>query len=314
MEPHRPVYHDHDYPQASTNNASARLNPPQSTEHLLRTGLSRGDSNGPALPRQISATSSIVSDLSRSTSTDGIPQSRPPPTWDDTTHLTGTAKEKPLPRIPPAQTRSFNHVLYRDQWLWEVSSAIFSLLCFAAMAAVLASVDGRSISSWDSPVISPNALIAALSTVGKAAMLLPVTECLSQLKWILLKSDVRRLYDLEIYDRASRGPLGALQLLWSLKLRLGLAAWGALLVLIALAVDPFTQLVLTVETRPTPSANDTASLPVSSAYDFPQSPLCEYFWPISQDLQHLCIILHSLAVEPFPSFVMQIPRRSDPTS
>ena len=56
-------------------------------------------------------------------------------------------------------------------------------------------------------------------TVAKAALLLPVAECISQLKWIYFQEQARTLEHIDLFDRASRGPFGALQLFWGLNHR-----------------------------------------------------------------------------------------------
>ncbi len=53
------------------------------------------------------------------------------------------------------------------------------------MVGILTRIDGSSLPSW-TILISPNAVIAILSSGAKAGMMIPVAECISQLKWILL--------------------------------------------------------------------------------------------------------------------------------
>jgi len=52
------------------------------------------------------------------------------------------------------------------------------------------------------------------------------------------------LEDLSKYDQATRGPLGALILLWRLRQRHPLSSAGALITLLILVVDPFTQQII----------------------------------------------------------------------
>lgn len=75
--------------------------------------------------------------------------------------------------------------LSAGSWREEILSAFFSIACTAAMIIVLIKFDGKVLSSW-AWYISPNAVISILSTGSKAAMILPVAECISQLKWIYL--------------------------------------------------------------------------------------------------------------------------------
>lgn len=53
------------------------------------------------------------------------------------------------------------------------------------MVIVLVEFDGKLLSSWVWAV-SPNAVVSILSTASKAAMIMTVAECISQLKWIYL--------------------------------------------------------------------------------------------------------------------------------
>lgn len=155
----------------------------------------------------------------------------------------------------------------RGSWMVESAGALLSILCFAAMLGVLIPVNGRPITSWPS-IVSPNAVISLLSTIGKAALLLPITAAISQLKWVSVQNRVNTMENLDTYDQASRGPLGSLWLLYHFRLRPMLVAWGALLVVISVAVDPFTQLLLHVEPHMTQPKNDKAFIPMSNAYDF----------------------------------------------
>ena len=145
---------------------------------------------------------------------------------------------------------------------------MLSIVCFVAMLGVLIPVNQRAIASWPPSIISPNALISLLSTIGKSALLLPITEGLSQLKWLSVQNRTAKLEHLDVYDLASRGPFGALQLLWNFRLRSFLAVWGAVLIVIALAIDPFAQLLLHVDTKWTLSHNETALMPASTTYNF----------------------------------------------
>lgn len=67
--------------------------------------------------------------------------------------------------------------------------------------------------------ITLNAFISVLVRVASAALLIPVTEALGQLKWIWFKERSRRLHDFELFDEATRGPWGSMILLFRTKLR-----------------------------------------------------------------------------------------------
>lgn len=74
-----------------------------------------------------------------------------------------------------------------SEWWQEILSATSSILCTVAIVVILYNVDGKPLSQWTVPV-SLNVVISILSTAGKAGLILPVAECISQLKWIHLQS------------------------------------------------------------------------------------------------------------------------------
>jgi len=81
-----------------------------------------------------------------------------------------------------------------------------------------------------------------LGKVSSAALIVPTSEALGQLKWHWFHKS-NAMWDFEIFDKASRGPLGALMLLFRTKGR-SLAALGALLIVLLLAIDTFFQQVV----------------------------------------------------------------------
>lgn len=109
-------------------------------------------------------------------------------------------------------------------WLYEAWACVWSILLFVAIIILLSSYDGKeygTVDTFQSSSMKQPALfsyLSLMSTVMKAAMLLPVATSISQLTWNWFKSH-RRLIDIERFDEASRGMLGSLQLLWSIKLR-----------------------------------------------------------------------------------------------
>lgn len=94
-----------------------------------------------------------------------------------------------------------------------------SFLAIAATAVVLILFDGQPIPDWSlgAKGVSVNAILSLLSTLSRASLLIPIDECMGQLMWLWFASKERRLADLEIYNQASRGPLGAAKLLWRQK-------------------------------------------------------------------------------------------------
>lgn len=82
-----------------------------------------------------------------------------------------------------------------------------------------------------------------LSKLASAALILPISEAIGQLKWAWFHgSESKDIYDFEIFDKASRGAWGSFLLLFRTRGR-SLAALGAILTLLLLATDTFFQQV-----------------------------------------------------------------------
>ncbi|KAK7512480.1 uncharacterized protein IWZ02DRAFT_502326 [Phyllosticta citriasiana] len=98
--------------------------------------------------------------------------------------------------------------LIRDAWIWEILSIALSFIALAVMAGILYKIDDKPLNWWTLP-IRPNSLISIPAAIAKAALVLPATESISQLKWLYVGSSSRRLTDLQRFDDASRGPWGS---------------------------------------------------------------------------------------------------------
>lgn len=104
---------------------------------------------------------------------------------DDTLAAGAGSHREPKIQSNPVRKRLWKErfmVEHKSSWALEVSSAILSVLCLVGMVVLLAHVQDQPLSSWTSTV-SPNAFLSVLSTGSKASLILPVTECISQLKW-----------------------------------------------------------------------------------------------------------------------------------
>lgn len=177
---------------------------------------------------------------------------------------TSTPKLVQAEIVPDTPKRPAQFTL-RD-WEWEIGACIFSLGCFAAVVGVLASYDAKSLTSWNFVFgITLNTLVAILSTLSRSSLLVPVTSCISQLKWIHLVAAPRPLREVQVFDDASRGPWGSLELIWRLHVKTKLATWGSIITILTLAMGPFTQQLLSYPSRSVISG--TATYYTSHIYD-----------------------------------------------
>lgn len=123
------------------------------------------------------------------------------------------------------------------------------------IVGVLIYYQDKKLPNWPG-VLTLNAFIAILSKISGAALVLPVSEALGQLKWSWFQGDSKKMWDFEIFDNASRGPWGSILLLIRTKGR-ALAALGALITLLSLALDPFFQQVVDFPERWTLHGNSS---------------------------------------------------------
>lgn len=96
-------------------------------------------------------------------------------------------------------------------------------------------------------------------------LLVPITACISQLKWSYFESP-RSLSQMQVFDDASWGPRGALLMLWKTRTTISLPWLGALVTLLLLAFDPFTQRVVGVKTRDMELVNETSTISYAPSF------------------------------------------------
>ncbi|UNI23442.1 hypothetical protein JDV02_009259 [Purpureocillium takamizusanense] len=173
---------------------------------------------------------------------------------------------EPSKEQQPAQHLPEGERYWGGGWGAEIVCVVFSILCVVAIIIILSRVDGQLLSSW-TIAVSPNAVVAVLSTAAKAAMILPVTESISQLKWLFLKRRALGPEHLQQFDNASRGPWGALKLLWHARKSPFPTYIGCLVTIAAIAVDPFTQQILSFEQKSTQMPGVHSSTNRSQVYD-----------------------------------------------
>ncbi|KAF6787892.1 hypothetical protein CSOJ01_15130 [Colletotrichum sojae] len=96
-------------------------------------------------------------------------------------------------------------------WWQELACCCLGVASFAALVVVLQKFDGQPPPNW--PLgLTINAAIAALSTISRIALAIPITEGLAQAKWAWFKKRPRPLRDFDAFEQASRGIWGSLML------------------------------------------------------------------------------------------------------
>jgi hypothetical protein len=170
-----------------------------------------------------------------------------------------------LPSKKPKKKERFD---WTGSWVWEIASATSSVICIALLMGFLAYINGASYEDWQYH-ISPNAVVSVIATAAKAAMIIPVSSCLGQIKWNQYRSHTHTpLYHMQVLDQASRGPWGACEVLWTVTP--GLATAGAILMILSVAIDPFSQQILAFPSRNVAAGkNETALIQKTHEYSPP---------------------------------------------
>ncbi|GAP87558.2 hypothetical protein SAMD00023353_0900210 [Rosellinia necatrix] len=151
-------------------------------------------------------------------------------------------------------------------WGWELSSCVLSLASFFAIIAVLFFENGKPLEQW-SWRIGPTAVVSFITTIAKSSMLLAVAEVIGQLKWNHFHGRARPIMDLQTFDSAGRGPLGAAVFVGKNHIKTSFASIAAMVVILSLLVDPFMQLIFAFPTHSRHDTGLTASFKSATIYD-----------------------------------------------
>jgi hypothetical protein len=151
-------------------------------------------------------------------------------------------------------------------WKYEVLSTVCSVGALLAIIAVLFAYDGKSMTRWNA-WLRPNTVVSALSTLAKSSMLMVVGQGLGQLKWQHFERRPRRLLDFDVFENASRGPWGSLRLLYHINWNALAGSTGAIITILALAMDPFAQQVISFDSRQLVANNMTSTIRAARVYD-----------------------------------------------
>ena len=167
------------------------------------------------------------------------------------------------PQYPPLAKPSGWAIFLRDWW-------IESIACFFVIASLLAIVgvvwyhNGQPLPNWKHG-ITINSLVSIFLVIMKSGMGLVLAQGLAHLKWTWF-DNARPLQDLETYDKASHGPLGAAMLLWTVKTRHTITTIGAIVTIAALAIDPTVQAMVKYYNCVWPVAGQNATMPQAQVY------------------------------------------------
>jgi hypothetical protein len=126
-------------------------------------------------------------------------------------------------------------------WIWEILSVAFAVGLISAIVALLASYHGKEVPDWGVN-LNFNALLAFLSTILRAMLVVIVSQIICQQKWEWFGGvSARPLSDLQRFDSGSRGSFGALLLIPTVLLKDITALVAAIVLVASFLVGPFVQ-------------------------------------------------------------------------
>jgi Protein of unknown function (DUF3176) len=133
-----------------------------------------------------------------------------------------------------------------EWWLWEILGMMTSFLSWVALIITLAVTNGEP-QEKRFKVISFNTIVSLMVTLTRVTVMVRVSSIIGQSKWLYFRAAPRSVSDMQLFDSASRGTLGSIEFL--LRVRWQVATIGAALTILSLAVDPFAQQVVKIESR-----------------------------------------------------------------
>ncbi|KAK3660689.1 hypothetical protein LTR56_000447 [Elasticomyces elasticus] len=181
------------------------------------------------------------------------------------------AKSTPSTRASPGASDGARQRtgLFDDGWATETICIALGTVLIIVLYIVLRAYDGRPAPRFGSTfggALTLNTIVAIISASAKATLLLPVAECISQIKWLWFASDYRRLSEVSTFDRASQGILGGLELLWITRFRT-FASIGTVLLILGIAIDPLSQQLISSAERSVPSDGPNATVGTLSEWN-----------------------------------------------
>ncbi|CAI7629279.1 unnamed protein product [Penicillium pancosmium] len=146
-----------------------------------------------------------------------------------------------------------------DTWFFECLAMAFSFASFIAVIIILRAYDQKPSPNL-SYGLTLNSIISLLATSSRSSLLFVVAAAVGQLKWIWIQHREQPVLDMQSFDDASRGPLGALYLLFQHR-GLSIASLGAIVTVLSMALDPFVQQILSYPVQQTPGSTTQATMP-----------------------------------------------------
>ena len=160
-------------------------------------------------------------------------------------------------------------------WWFEIVCCLPAIGALFGVAVTIGFRQRRPLPEWPYS-LTVNSVISIFILILKTAAALVLSAGVSQLKWNWF-AQLRPVKDIETYDEASRGPWGAIKLLWVVKHRQISASLAAIIVISALALDPLAQQLIRYYDCLRPQPNFQGTIPRTQKYDESCGVLCVHY-------------------------------------
>ncbi|KAI0967777.1 hypothetical protein F4678DRAFT_482803 [Xylaria arbuscula] len=189
----------------------------------------------------------------------------------------GTMSGTKLQFDQPSKRNDTKVLSLMRQWFLEICSLTIAIGTFAIIIILLATRQGKPQPDWPS-LLNINTLLSILTTVLRAAMLFPIAEGIEEMKWVWF-AEPHPLRDIDRFSAAGKSPWGAIKLLCKRPADV-VTSVGAAIIVLSLAIDPFSQQVLEFYSCPQSLKGDLAVIPRTNRYTLnasqritPESPV-----------------------------------------
>ncbi|CAI7633158.1 unnamed protein product [Penicillium manginii] len=132
-----------------------------------------------------------------------------------------------------------------DTWILECFAMAFSFASFIAVIIILRAYDQKPSPNL-SYGLTLNTIVSLLATSSRSSLLFVVAGARRE----------KSVLDMQSFDDASRGPLGAFYLFFQHR-GLSIASLGAIVTVLSIALDPFVQQILSYPVQQTPGTSTT---------------------------------------------------------
>ncbi|KAK8129028.1 hypothetical protein PG984_010136 [Apiospora sp. TS-2023a] len=149
----------------------------------------------------------------------------------------GKGKSDPKAESKGLLTEEQKESKRRYNWTSEFLLGLIAILSSLAIILLMVFADGHPLDSFKIPL---PLVIAGLGATTRGSLAFAIGACLAQGKWNWLRQRSDNVVSFKKFDEASRGPMGALYLVFWLHLR-HWATLGALVTVLLLAFDPLLQ-------------------------------------------------------------------------